>query len=218
MFNLAAILFIFNKPPPPPAQLTQPEWPPSYPQLSYSLSSLCVIKQRVSHAVLPERQGGASYNKLQSLVSVGFIQYLLCESELWISIGFNFQCGSGSRFLSQCGCNPDPGSQTSFYPCGSGYGSWSDLRVTKSLILKQVIGKKKHTFEGTRALQKARKPSLFVNFGEFPCSWIRIRIPNMDPDPGQPKNADPNPHHGYECLALCNEMCVTWESTDVGQF
>jgi hypothetical protein len=50
---------------------------------------------------------------------------------------------------------------------------------------------------------KKKKPGLFVNFGEFPCSWIRIRIPIMDPDPGQPKNADPNPHHGYECLALC---------------
>ncbi len=31
---------------------------------------------------------------------------------------------------------------------------------------------------------KGRKPGLFVNFGQFPCSWIRIRIPNTDADPG----------------------------------
>jgi len=35
---------------------------------------------------------------------------------------------------------------------------------------------------------KGRKPDLFVNFNQFLCSWvrIRIRIPNTDPDPGQP--------------------------------
>ncbi len=37
-----------------------------------------------------------------------------------------------------------------------------------------------HTFS------KGRKPGLFVNFDQFPCSWIRIRIPNMYPNPGQP--------------------------------
>ncbi len=38
-------------------------------------------------------------------------------------------------------------------------------------------------------LRKARKKTgLFVDFGQFPRSWIRIRIriPNRDPDPGQP--------------------------------
>ncbi len=38
---------------------------------------------------------------------------------------------------------------------------------------------------------KDRKPGLLVNFGQFPCSWIRIRIPNKDLDPGQTNNADP---------------------------
>jgi hypothetical protein len=33
---------------------------------------------------------------------------------------------------------------------------------------------------------KERKPVLLVNFGQFPCSWIRIRIPNTDTDPVQP--------------------------------
>jgi hypothetical protein len=32
--------------------------------------------------------------------------------------------------------------------------------------------------EGTKAFLKGRKPGLFVNFGQFPCYWTRIRIPN----------------------------------------
>jgi hypothetical protein len=43
---------------------------------------------------------------------------------------------------------------------------------------------KKHTLEGTKAVLKGRKPGLFVKSGQNPCSWIRI--PNTDPDPGQP--------------------------------
>ncbi len=49
-----------------------------------------------------------------------------------------------------------------------------------------VIGQRTYS-EGTKALLKGRKPGLFVNFGQFTCSWIRIRIPNTDPDPRQPK-------------------------------
>jgi hypothetical protein len=47
-------------------------------------------------------------------------------------------------------------------------------------ILKVGNRSKKHTCEGTTALLKGRKPGLFVNFGKFPCSWIRIRFPIMD--------------------------------------
>ncbi len=47
-------------------------------------------------------------------------------------------------------------------------------------ILK--VGKgQKNTYEGTKAVLKGRS-GLFVNFGQFPCSWIRIRILNTDPD------------------------------------
>ncbi len=44
---------------------------------------------------------------------------------------------------------------------------------------------KKHSYEGTKAFLKGRKPGLFVSFGQFPCSFIRIRISNTDPDPRQ---------------------------------
>jgi hypothetical protein len=47
----------------------------------------------------------------------------------------------------------------------------------------------KRAYVGTKAILKGRKSGFFVNFGEFPCSWIRIwiRIPNADrdPDPGE---------------------------------
>jgi hypothetical protein len=44
---------------------------------------------------------------------------------------------------------------------------------------------RKHTYEGTKAFLKGRKPGLFVNFSQFPCFWIQIRISNADPDPRQ---------------------------------
>jgi hypothetical protein len=39
---------------------------------------------------------------------------------------------------------------------------------------------------GAKALLKGRKPGLIVDYAKFQCSWICIRIPNTDPDPGQP--------------------------------
>jgi hypothetical protein len=45
----------------------------------------------------------------------------------------------------------------------------------------------KLTLEGTEAVLKGRNQ---VNFGQFPCSWIRIRIriPNTDLDSGSRKS------------------------------
>ncbi len=85
---------------------------------------------------------------------------------LWI------QCGSGSRELNQCGiADSDPGqilpSQKLDFD-------------TKNLLYSCVI---KHTYAGKKAFLKGWKSGLFVNFNQFPCSWIWIRIPNRDPDP-----------------------------------
>jgi hypothetical protein len=41
------------------------------------------------------------------------------------------------------------------------------------------------TYEGTKAFLKCRKPGLLINFAQFPCSWIRIRVPDTDTDPRQ---------------------------------
>jgi hypothetical protein len=53
-------------------------------------------------------------------------------------------------------------------------------------ILKVDNRPKKHTYESTKAFLKGRKPGKFENFGQIPRSWIRICIPNTEPDPGQP--------------------------------
>ncbi len=78
---------------------------------------------------------------------------------------------------------PDPGSQTNEDSFGS--GSWSDVAVTKNLIFASL---------------KGWKSGLFVNFGQFPCSWIRIRIPNSDQDldPGDPNQCG----FGFETLYI----------------
>jgi len=61
------------------------------------------------------------------------------------------------------------------------------------LLVKYILKtRQKHNYEGTKAFLKGRKPGLFVNYGQFSWSWIRIRvrIPCMDPEPnsGQPNN------------------------------
>jgi hypothetical protein len=40
------------------------------------------------------------------------------------------------------------------------------------------------TYVGTKAILKGLTLGLFLDFAQFPCSWIRSRIPNTDPDPG----------------------------------
>jgi hypothetical protein len=38
-----------------------------------------------------------------------------------------------------------------------------------------------------------------LNFSSFETSWIRIRIPNADPDPGDQLNADPSGSGSETC-------------------
>ncbi len=75
---------------------------------------------------------------------------------LWICIDFNEDPNPLFLYLN---ADLDPGNQTNADPCIN---------------------------ECTKYFFKGRKRGLFVNFGKFPCSWIQIRIPNMDPDPGEP--------------------------------
>ncbi len=44
----------------------------------------------------------------------------------------------------------------------------------------------------------------FLAFGaNFISSWIRIRIPNADPDSGDKSNADPDPKHCMDLQSIC---------------
>ncbi len=54
-----------------------------------------------------------------------------------------------------------------------------------STVTPYII-KKIPTYEGTKAFLNGWKSDLIVKFGKFPCSWIRIRKPNTNPDPGEP--------------------------------
>jgi hypothetical protein len=74
--------------------------------------------------------------------------------------------------------DPDPWNKTNADP-------YPDPDPGQTLRSQKV---KKHTYEGAKDFLKGRKPGLCVNFGQFRCSWIRIgiRIPNTDPDQGQP--------------------------------
>jgi hypothetical protein len=62
-------------------------------------------------------------------------------------------------------------------------------RLFFSIQFYLIIGHK-HANEGAEEifLKKNRQLGLFVNFCQFPCSWIRIwiQIPNTDPDLEQP--------------------------------
>jgi hypothetical protein len=62
------------------------------------------------------------------------------------------------------------------------------VELSMKIILEVDIRFKNIPYEGTKAFSKGKKPGLFVNFGQFPCSWIRIRIriTYTDPDAGQP--------------------------------
>jgi hypothetical protein len=77
---------------------------------------------------------------------------------------------------SQTNADPDPDPDQTF-----------ESQKVKFLHEKFTLSRfkiKKHTYdyEGTKAFL-GRKPGLFVNFGRFPCSWVRIRISNWDTDP-----------------------------------
>ncbi len=104
------------------------------------------------------------------LIVPGFLQLeLLLSRGTLYSISFSRCCGSafGFQLLNE---SREPNQ------CRSGSGSWSDLAVTKSWILHEKY---------TKAFLKGWNSGIFVNFGQFLCSWIRIHIPDMDPDQGE---------------------------------
>ncbi len=96
-----------------------------------------------------------------------------------------FQCGSGCLF--QCGSG-----------CGSGYGYGSrkpnqcGSRGIRIRILVRLLSHKRNMLKVGNISQNIptvrryksffKKAFLFAKFGQFQCSWIRIRIPNTDPD------------------------------------
>ncbi len=116
--------------------------------------------------------------------------------------------GSGSRDLAfnLNNTDPDPLSQANAYPCGSGSGSKVSRHNTLNFLYEKynwcwyvlVRSHKTYLRRYKRLLKAGIKVSL-VNCGQFPCSWIRIRIriSSSDPDPQHWINAT-----GRKCMVL----------------
>jgi hypothetical protein len=58
--------------------------------------------------------------------------------------------------------------------------------------------------KSTKAFLKGWKSCSLVSFGLFPCSRIRIRISNTDPDPGEPNQCGSGPDPGQTLLSQKN--------------
>jgi hypothetical protein len=95
-----------------------------------------------------------------------------------------FQYGSATSFYLNADPDTDPdlGRQTNADPVDPDPDPDPDQTFESQNIellheryrcLRKVIGKKKYTYECTKAFMKGRKPGLLVNFGQFPRSWIR---------------------------------------------
>jgi hypothetical protein len=69
-----------------------------------------------------------------------------------------------------------------------------NIRLYKSLFERQIT-----------------RFTIFVDFGQVAFSWIRIRIPNTDSDPGTAKmNADACGSDSLHCRGLQPECQVNW--------
>jgi hypothetical protein len=80
--------------------------------------------------------------------------------------------------------------------CGSGYGSWSDFKVTKIEILHEKYTNsgekiKKHTYEDKKAFLEGRKRDLFLSASMFlgpdPLIQYGSGSSQMNADPDQAK-------------------------------
>ncbi len=104
---------------------------------------------------------------------------------MWIRIGFNADPDPAfyhnAEPENQINADPDPDP-------GQTLKSQKVEFLHENMLKVRTIKDKKLSYEGTKAFLKGRKPGLFVNFSQFTCSWIRmrIRIPNTDSDLGQP--------------------------------
>jgi hypothetical protein len=92
-----------------------------------------------------------------------------------ISTGFNVDPNSDPAFYLK-NADPDPGSQTNANPDPDPGQTLQSQKVES----RYIGNKAKKIYEGTKTFLKGRKP------GQSQCSWIRIRITNTYPDPGQP--------------------------------
>ncbi len=94
-------------------------------------------------------------------------------------------------------------------------GSWSYFAITKSWILtwkiyfmKGYSHKTYHTHV-KKHFERLEIRFVVVNIGKYFCSWIRIHIPNMDPDPGETNQcgfgSKTLPYTSLKCKSTSND-------------
>ncbi len=104
-----------------------------------------------------------------------------------IRVGFN--AFSDPDFYLNLDPDPDPGSQNNADP-DSESGQFCrhkklDFDIKNKLYCCTVVNMYTTYLLGSKIILKSLKSGLFVYFGQYPCSWIRIQESqtNADPDP-----------------------------------
>jgi hypothetical protein len=101
---------------------------------------------------------------------------------LWIRICFSADVDPDPAFYLYADPNSDPGQTSKSQKVE--FLHWKYTKLGKVIDQNTYIRR-----FGTKAFLKWKKPGLFFNFCQLPCSWIWIwvRIPKTDPDPLQQK-------------------------------
>jgi hypothetical protein len=84
--------------------------------------------------------------------------------------------------------DPNPGNQIH---SDADPGQTLKSQTVNFSMLNNLKAGNRSTYEGKKDFLKDRKPGLFVNFGKFPCSWIRIPFPIRILIPAKQIHANP---------------------------
>jgi hypothetical protein len=116
------------------------------------------------------------------------------EPVMWICIGFNADPDPAFYLNADPDTDPDPRKKKTMCiqadpdpdPDQTFESEKIEFYMKNLTVLK--VGKRSKKIPYLRRYKSlfGRKPGLFVNFGLLPCSWIRFRLPNTDPDPRYP--------------------------------
>ncbi len=99
-----------------------------------------------------------------------FVFFWRCLSRLHVKIRPVLPVGEGRAVTKQ--------SCMDFPPPSSPFHFWKSLPIICNPAMHTALSPFLHESPGFAFL---------INFGQFPRSWIRIRISNTDPDPGRPR-------------------------------
>ena len=154
-------------------------------------------KERLGCVLLAERDA-----KVQNLTCVGFDSKkdqkvpVMCLIQCFGSIFI--ESGSGSSQKSQSGSGSRKG--LNLDPVPSYFLTLSEEKKIFFIIISFYHQKKSIKRMLKKSLNGKIMSWIFNIFDLILSPWIRIRIPNQDPDPEDPLNPDPDPKHWFNLL------------------